>query len=128
MRRIVVAGIAALLIASAGHSEPFGISPITNELSFYKNADDDFNSLGRTLQIVSINSFKALTWFNVEFTGDFNWKMTEDIEPGQRKSYDYYLELSLVKPLGKHLSVNYQRIYGTFVGDPINQFGLRLSL
>lgn len=128
MRRIVMVAILTMLIAPVTHGESFGVSPITNELSFYKNADDDFNSLGRTLQIVSINSFKALTWFNIEFTGDFNWKMTEEMGTAERKSYDYYLELSLVKPLSKHLSINYQRIYGTFVAEPINQFGIRLSL
>lgn len=128
MRRILITAIAAMFIAPLAHSENFGISPITNELSFYKNSDDDFNSLGRTLQIVSINSIKAFTWFNVEFTGDFNWKMTLEMESSARKAYDYYLELSLVKPLTKRLSVNYQRIHGTFLSGPINQLGLRLSL
>jgi len=100
----------------------FDMSPICNEISLFKNTDDDFNSLGETLQIVSINSFKSLTWFNFEFTGDFNWNLTEG------KDYDYYMELSLVKSVTPKLSVNYQRIYGTFVPEPINQFGLRLSL
>lgn len=128
MIRIVLIVIALMLVASVADGENFGISPITNELSFYKNTDDDFNSLGRTLQIISINSFKAFTWFNLEFTGDFNWKMSDEFEGPGRKNFDYYFELSLVKPLTKHLSFNYQRIYGTSIGKPVNQFGLRLSL
>ncbi|MCK4656861.1 MAG: hypothetical protein KAT85_07495, partial [candidate division Zixibacteria bacterium] len=78
MKRIVLIVMALMFIAPVADGEDFGISPITNELSFYKNTDDDFNSLGRTLQIISINSFKACTWFNLEFTGDFNWKMSEE--------------------------------------------------
>jgi hypothetical protein len=128
MTRIVLVVMALILLAPVADGEDFGISPITNELSFYKNTDDDFNSLGRTLQIISINSFKAFTWFNLEFTGDFNWKMAEEFDGSGRKDYDYYLELSLVKPLTKYLSLNYQRVYGTFIGKPVNQFGLRLSL
>jgi hypothetical protein len=128
MRQAVLISIVAVLLTPAAHGEHFGMSPITNELSFYKNTDDDFNSLGRTLQIISINSFTAFTRFNIEFTGDFNWKMTPEMGGPGRETYDYYLELSLVKPLTRRLSFNYQRIYGTFVSKPINQFGVRLSL
>jgi hypothetical protein len=101
---------------------PFGFAKISDEISFYANTDDDFNTRGRTLQVVAINNVKIGTWFQIEFTGDFNWEMT----PGE--NYDYYLEFSLVKPVYKNLSLNYQRIYGTFVDKPINQWGLRLSL
>lgn len=110
----------AFAVASAiGKSAVF---PITNEISFYKNVDDAGKSRGRTLQLVSINAFHCLTDFSVEVTGDFNWNY--DV----CKKQDYYLELSLVKPVYKALAVNYQRIYGTFVPEPINQFGVRLSL
>ena len=98
------------------------VFPITNEISYYKNMDDLGLSRGTTLQIVSINAFKIGTDFIFEFTGDFNWDL--DLY----EDYDYYLELSLVKPVYRSLSLNYQRIYGTFVGEPINQFGVRLSL
>jgi hypothetical protein len=132
MKQLLLTALLLLALASSGMAEDFGISPITNELSFYKNSDDDCNSLGRTLQIVSINSFKAFTWFSFEFTGDFNWKMSGMVneETGHvfRKDYDYYLELSIVKPITRRLSLNYQRIYGTFVSKPVNQIGLRLSL
>jgi len=111
-----------LALSATAVAKDLDFAPISNEISFYKNSDDDFNNLGETLQIVSINSFRTLTWFNFEFTGDFNWGMTE-IE-----DYDYYIELSLVKPITSRLSVNYQRIYGTFVTKPVNQIGLRLIL
>lgn len=98
------------------------VTPISNEISYYANVDDGGNSRGTTLQIISINEFKIGTNFIFEFTGDFNWDKEE------YDDYNYYLELSLVKPVYKSLSVNYQRIYGTFVYRPINQFGLRISL
>lgn len=105
-------------------AETFDFMKISDEVSIYANTDDDFNSQGRTLQIVALNSIKIGTWFQVEFTGDFNWEMTT--LPG--KTYDYYIEVGIVKPIWKKLSLNYQRIYGTFVEKPINQFGFRLTL
>jgi len=98
----------------------FGIYPITNEVSFYKNVDDYGDDLGWTMQIISINSFKAATSFNFEFTGDFNWDMSSE-------HYDYYVELSLVKPIKWGLSVNIQRIETTFEDCGINQVGVRFS-
>jgi hypothetical protein len=98
------------------------ITPFTNEISLFKNIDDVGDHRGTTLQIISINSVNIGTEFILEFTGDFNWglDMYED--------YDYYLELSIVKPVYSLISVNYQRIYGTFYNEPVNQFGIRLSL
>jgi hypothetical protein len=98
------------------------VTPISNEVSYYKNMDDLGDSRGTTLQIISINMFHVGTDFIFEFTGDFNWEM--DLY----EDHDYYIELSLVKPVYRSLSVNYQRIYSTFADEPINQFGLRLSL
>jgi len=121
--------MAAGPVAAQERSEEFSmggwkdyVTPITNEISYYKNTDDLGRSRGTTLQIISINAFHVLTDFTFEFTGDFNWEMDFS------ENYDYYLELSLVKPVYKSLSINYQRIYGTFVGEPINQVGLRISL
>lgn len=122
MVRVFAFMILIILTVGSASADEFELAPITNEVSYLKNSDDDFNAMGETLQIISINSFKAYTWFNFEFTGDFNWDMTE----GQ--DYDYYLEVSLVKNITSNLSLNYQRIYGTFISEPINQIGLRLSL
>ncbi len=123
-------GLAYLLAASVPIAaaqeltpEPL-IVPISNEVSFYKNVDDDGIDRGTTLQIISINMFTIGTDFIVEFTGDFNWGM----DLFDEYDYDYYIELSLVKPVYKSLSVNYQRIYGTFASGPVNQFGIRVSL
>jgi hypothetical protein len=98
------------------------VTPISNEVSYYKNMDDLGRSRGTTLQIISINMFHVGTDFIFEFTGDFNWELD------YYEKYDYYLELSVVKPVYRWVSLNYQRIYGTFVDEPVNQFGLRLSL
>jgi hypothetical protein len=98
----------------------FGISPITNEISFYGNIDDSGNGRGRTIQIVAINSVRIGIEFNFEFTADFNWNMSCE-------KRDHYIELSLVKPFWNRFSVNYQRIISTFECKPVNQFGIRLS-
>jgi hypothetical protein len=108
--------------AEAGYSLSSVVTPLCNEVSYFKNIDDLGHLRGTTLQIVSINQFHIGTDFNFEFTGDFNWGL--DLY----ENYDYYFELSLVKPVYRSLSLNYQRIYSTFALEPINQLGFRLSL
>ncbi len=97
----------------------FGFYPISNEVSFYKNIDDDGTNRGETLQIIAINSFKLLTEFSFEFTADYNFDYTFGL------SRDHYVELSLVKSVTPFISVNYQRVISTFEPKPVNQFGLR---
>lgn len=103
-------------------SDDLAMTKLVNEISFYRNTDSDFNQRGWTLQIVSINTFHVFTDFNFEFTSDFNWHL--DLY----KDHDYYMELSLVKPVIGPLSLNYQQIHGTFMGGTIHQFGVRMSL
>jgi hypothetical protein len=135
MKSTYVIGIALLLLMAVGRSAARGqtpplepvevgsaVTPLTNEISLFRNMEDQGGFRGTTLQIISINQFDIGTDFIIEFTGDFNWNL--DLY----KNYDYYVELSIVKPVYRSLSVNYQRIYGTFASGPINQFGLRLSL
>lgn len=122
VRRHAIFVLFGLILAAPAMCGQTVVVPITNELSFYKNLDDAGMSRGRTLQLVSINSVHLLTDFSIEVTGDYNWGLD------QYEKEDYYLELSLVKPVYKAISVNYQRIYGTFVAEPINQFGIRISL
>ncbi|UCE67646.1 MAG: hypothetical protein JSU85_06460 [Candidatus Zixiibacteriota bacterium] len=120
MRYLII--ISVLVVAygvAEGGEYPLGFSPISNEVSLYQNCSDDGDNLGQTLQLVLINSIDIGTELGVEFTADFNRKMT----PG--KDRDYYLEFGLVKSVWKNFSVNYQRIHGTFIGDPVNQFGIR---
>ncbi|MDD3731665.1 MAG: hypothetical protein PHU88_04740 [candidate division Zixibacteria bacterium] len=103
-------------------SGKFGFYPITNEISVYKNVDDAGEDRGQTVQIILINSVKLLTAFNIEFTADYNFDYTEGLDR------DHYIELSLVKPVTKILSLNVQRVISTFEPESINQFGFRLSL
>lgn len=121
MKRIAGLILSVVLATWISSAKAASVTPITNEISFYKNIDDDGVGRGRTLQIVSINGFHLGTDFTFEFTCDYNWRLD------RYEKRDYYMELSLVKPVYKALSVNYQRIYGTFVDPPINQIGLRLS-
>lgn len=117
---LIGAIIFSLALSAPAISE--NIIPYTNEISYFTNLDDDGNNRGTTLQIISINEINLGTNFIFEFTGDFNW----DLDLYEDK--DYYLELSIVKPVYKSLSLNYQRIYGTFYKPPVNQLGIRLSL
>lgn len=107
-------------ISTAGGNN-FGFQPMVNEISLYQNNSQAGHNLGQTLQIISINTVKVGTAFNIEFTADFNRHLT----PGTNR--EYYLEIGLVKPVWQKLSVNYQRVHGTFVCEPVNQFGLRWS-
>jgi hypothetical protein len=133
-KKSLIAQILAILavFCCSAHGLPsvdgkiFGIYPLTNEVSFYKNVDDSGNNRGETLQIISINSFKIWTEFIFEFTGDFNWDMSLN-ENNQFKGKDHYIELSLVKPVFWQISINYQRIISTFETEPVNQFGFRIS-
>ena len=76
----VLAGVIPSFEAPSGK---IGFYPITNEISFYQNYDDGGDNRGRTIQVVSINSFKLLTTFNFEFTGDFNFDYTTGLERDQ---------------------------------------------
>ncbi len=128
IKKVSVLSIAVILIMSASAAalppvdgKVFGIYPVVNEVSFFKNVEDDFDGRGWTLQVVSINEFNLITRFKFEFTGDFNWKMSD-------RDRDHYIELSIVKPLTKLISFNYQRILSSFEDNDVNQVGLRLSL
>ena len=122
LRNILLTVIVIALFAPQISARTFDFMKLSDEISFYANTNDDFDTKGRTLQIVAINQVKIGTWFQVEFTGDFNWETTIGV------NYDYYIEVGVVKKIWKGLSFNYQRIHGSFVDEPINQFGIRLSL
>jgi hypothetical protein len=110
-------------------SGQLGFFPISNEISLYQNYDDTGEDRGRTLQVISINSFRLFTDFSFEFTADFNWQYSYadpfDLDLGMN-SRDHYIELSLVKPVTSMLSLNVQRVIATFENEPVNQFGFRL--
>jgi hypothetical protein len=114
-------GILIFIVLAASAMATDIVTPYADNISLYKNVDDQGNDRGTTLQIVAVNGIKLITDFTFEFTADFNWKL--DLV----EKHDYYMELSVVKPVYKTLSVNYQRIYGTFVAGRINQFGVRYT-
>lgn len=108
-----------ILGAAQAPAQTFTFEKISNELSVYQNYTDDVRTCGQTVQVVSINRFRIGWWFQSEFTADFNY------DYDKARAWDYYLEIGLVKPLFSGLSVNYQRVEGTFVAEPTNQVGLR---
>jgi len=115
--------VAALLtlIAADADAQTFTFEKISNELSLYQNYSDEFNTRGQTVQVIAINRFHLGWWFQAEFTADFNY----DYDPDRPKKWDYYLEVGILKQIVSGLSINYQRIEGTFVAKPTNQVGLR---
>lgn len=119
-----------LAVPTVVFSQAFDLNPISNNISLYQNTYDDLEDAGQTLQIVMINSFKLGTWFTLEITGDFDRNLQE------KDKICHYFEFGLVKDIfsifnsTSHKAViglNYQRIIGTFVDKPVNQFGIRFS-
>ncbi len=112
---------------STPYAQKLGFKKITNEVSLYQNRYDDFLNAGQTFQLVCINSFRLLTWFNLEITWDLNYDLEKE------DKFTHYVEVGIVKELLPHFSVNYQRIHGTFIGPwrkssaPVNQVGIRYS-
>ena len=120
--KIGLAWIAAALLVSCAmqaRAQTFTFEKISNELSLYQNYSDEINTRGQTVQVVAINRVRIGWWFQTEFTADFNY------DYDKAKAWDYYLEIGIVKSLFSGLSINYQRIEGTFVAKPTNQIGLR---
>jgi len=107
--------------SSSSDARSFGFKKLVNEVSLYQNRYDDFLNAGQTLQIVSINSLKLGTWFNLEFTYDLNYDLEKEDD------FTYYMEVGLVKEILPRFSINYQRIHGSFMNDPVNQIGIRVS-
>jgi hypothetical protein len=112
---------AGIIPAWESQSKQFGFYPITNEISLYRSFDDAGRDRGKTIQIVSINSFKLLTSFSFEFAGDFNFGYT----PGYAR--DHYIEIGLVKHFTNFFSLNVQRVISKFEFKSINQYGVRFS-
>jgi hypothetical protein len=120
--KIKSAWIAAALLLPCAVQAPaqtFTFEKISNELSLYQNYSDEIDTRGQTVQVVAINRVRIGWWFQTEFTADFNY------DYDKAKAWDYYLEIGIVKSLFRGLSINYQRIEGTFVAKPTNQVGLR---
>jgi len=114
-----VAVLIPVMIAAPVNAQTFTFEKISNELTLYQNYTDNIDTHGQTIQVVSINRFRAIWWFQAEFTADFNYDYDKSDD------WDYYLEVGLLKPLIGGLSINYQRVEGTFVSEPANQIGLR---
>jgi hypothetical protein len=123
MRKQVIALLFVLSFSSIAFSQTpkLGFQPIVNEVSVYQNYLDDGDNAGQTLQVIAINSVRVFTELKIELTADFNRKLT----PGYNT--EYYMEIGIVKEIHKRISLNVQRIYGTFVTRRINQFGVRFS-
>ena len=109
------------LMSASGFAQTFSLKPISNNISLYQNSYDDWKDAGQTLQIVMINSFKFGTWFTLEITGDIDRSLQE------KGKTCHYFEFGLVKDIVPRFGLNYQRIIGTFVDKPVNQFGIRFS-
>jgi len=99
------------VVVSIGHANPLGIVPLSNEVSVYKNIDDDFESRGFTAQFISMNMIHD---FRVGFVLDLNYD--DDFKS------DNYWEFGLLVPIKDRLSFSYQRVNGSFI-KPMNQLG-----
>ena len=121
MSRTIVLMLMVIGVLGTIHAQAraFTFEKISNELSLYQNYTDRATTRGQTVQVVAINRFQLGWWFQTEFAADFNYDYDKP------NKWDYYYELGVMKSLVGGLSVNYQRVKGTFVTEPINQIGLR---
>jgi hypothetical protein len=121
MKKIGLMIVILLVLTNFSLANKFDFKKGCNNISLYHNGLDDFSNAGNTLQLVFINSFKLFTWFDLEITGDIDRDLQE-----KGKTANYF-EFGLVKNVWSKFSLNYQRIHGTYVNKPVNQFGVRFT-
>ena len=91
---------------------------LVRTVSFYENylqGPDRFDT--QTLSVYALYSFRAGTEFLTELTMDLNGDAPDDVYT------DYYMELQLIKPVGKGFSLRIKDVQGTYM-DRIVRFGV----
>ncbi len=91
---------------------------LVRTVSLYENylqGPDRFNT--QTLSIYTLYSFRVGSEFLTELTMDLNGDAPDDVYT------DYYLELQLIKPVGKGFSLRIKDVQGTYMGR-IVRFGV----
>ena len=120
MKRTVVlfaAMILALPTSDFSNQLP-RISGLVRTISLYENylaVPDKFDT--QTLSIYALYSWRIGPEFFTELTMDLNGDVPDDLYS------DYYMELQLIKPIGKGFSLRVKDVEGTYL-DRIVRFGV----
>jgi hypothetical protein len=110
-----------VLSAACMGGDKFGLTPLSNNVSLFKNFDDYGADRGTTIQFLLMNEIRLLTPLHIGASVDFNYNYM----PGM--SHDYYAEIFVIKPLTRRFGIYYTRVESSF-GCGVNQVGFRLSL
>jgi hypothetical protein len=97
---------------------PLQASGLVRTVSLYENyltGPDKFDT--QTLSIYALYSFRIGPEFLTELTMDLNGDAPDDLYS------DYYMELQLIKPIGKGFSLRVKDVEGTYM-DRIVRFGV----
>jgi hypothetical protein len=121
MNRILLLFSSVLLAVpttTAAQDQPLQVNGLVRTISFYENylqGPDKFDT--QTLSVYALYSFRIGPEFFTELTMDINGDMPNDLYT------DYYMELQLIKPIGKGFSLRVKDVEGTFM-DRILRFGV----
>lgn len=94
------------------------ISGLVRTISLYENyltGPDKFDT--QTLSIYALYSWRIGPEFLTELTMDLNGDVPDDLYT------DYYMELQVIKPIGRGLSLRVKDVEGTYM-DRIVRFGV----
>jgi hypothetical protein len=120
MKRIFLLLSALMLFSSmpAFASQPFQVSGLVRTISLYENYLKEPRKFDtQTLSIYALYSWRCKAEFLTELTMDINGDAPDDLYT------DYYLELQLIKPIGKGFSVRIKDVEGTYM-ERIVRFGV----
>jgi hypothetical protein len=98
--------------------QPLQVSGLVRTVSLYENYLKEPSGFDtQTLSIYALYSFRFGPEFLTELTMDINADAPDDLYT------DYYMELQLIKPIGKGFSVRIKDVEGTYM-DRIVRFGV----
>ncbi|KPL18983.1 MAG: hypothetical protein AMJ92_05290 [candidate division Zixibacteria bacterium SM23_81] len=99
-------------------SQPFQVSGLVRTISLYENYLQEQGKFDtQTLSLYALYSWRCGPEFLTELTMDINADAPDDLYT------DYYMELQLIKPIGKGFSVRIKDVEGTYM-DRIVRFGV----
>ena len=118
-KTFLLCSVLFLFVVSSAIADPsFEATGLVRTVSLYENY---LPVLGRfdtqTLSLYTLYSFRAGAEFLTELTMDLNGDVPDDVYT------DYYMELQLIKPVGKGFSVRIKDVQGTYMGRVV-RFGV----
>lgn len=118
-RSLMLVIIILLSIPTSGSADkPFQASGLVRTISLYENYLQEPSRFDtQTLSLYALYSWRCGPEFLTELTMDINGDAPDDLYT------DYYMELQLIKPIGKGFSLRIKDVEGTYM-DRIVRFGV----